>query len=58
MNPGLGQLLAAGTWVAALILAGVAANIWFVLKNRNSRRMVVEKEKIRSDGSLNQRRIK
>ena len=57
MNAGI---LAVGTWIAALIVAGVAANIGFALRHRQKAGLaaveqgLVDKNKL--EGSFNQRR--
>ena len=59
MNAGI---LAVGTWIAALIVAGVAANIGFALRHRQKDGLaaveqgLVDKNKL--EGSFNQRRIR
>ena len=54
--------LAVGTWFAALVLAGIAANILYALRHRRQRRFAEVSESITekkvSDGYLNQRRIR
>jgi len=46
MTTGLMYLLGVGTWIGALILAGIIVNVYFFTKRNNQHRLSAVKENI------------